>query len=108
MSRPKNLLNSASPAALSTTTQEQPPFQADGFSATERFLDFAEVQKYIPYSKSRFYALMRENRVPRPVKIGQHRACWLLSEILAFTDARIKERNRNFINHKQGENYDTF
>lgn len=68
-------------------------YQADTFSATDRFIDFSEVQKYIPLSKSRYYALMRENRVPRSVKIAEHRACWLLSEVLAYAEDRIKERN---------------
>ena len=27
-------------------------YQADTFSATDRFIDFSEVQKYIPLSKS--------------------------------------------------------
>jgi len=68
-------------------------YQADGFSPTERFIDFPEVQQYIPLSKSRFYTLMRQGRVPRSVKIAEHRACWLLSEVLAYAEARIKERN---------------
>ncbi len=92
MSRRENLLNSTS-VALSVTTQEQPSYQANGFSATERFIDFSEVQKYIPLSKSRYYTLMREGRVPCSVKIAEHRACWLLSEVLAYAEARIKERN---------------
>lgn len=93
MSRRENLLNSTASVALSVTAQEQPLYQADGFSATERFLDFSEVQEFIPLSKSRYYALMRQNRVPRVVKIADHRACWLLSEVLAYAEARIKERN---------------
>ncbi len=68
-------------------------YQADGFSPTECFIEFSEVRKYIPLSKSRYYALMRQKRVPCSVKIGEHRSCFLLSEVLAYTNARIKERN---------------
>lgn len=93
MSRRENLLNSTASVPLSMTAQEQSSYQAEGFSATERFLDFSEVQQYIPLSKSRYYALMRQGRVPGSVKIAEHRACWLLSEVLAYAEARIKERN---------------
>lgn len=67
---------------------------ASGFSPDERFIDFSEVQKYIPLSKSRYYTLMRQKRVPSSVKIAEHRACWLLSEVQAYAEARIKERNK--------------
>ncbi|MGB4107814.1 MAG: AlpA family phage regulatory protein [Alphaproteobacteria bacterium] len=74
-----------------------PLYQADGFSPTERFIEFSEVRKYIPLSQSRYYALMREKRVPVSVKISDHRACFLLSEVLAYTEARIKERNKKIV-----------
>jgi predicted DNA-binding transcriptional regulator AlpA len=94
MSRRGKLLSSAASIALPLTTQEQPSYHADGFSATERFIDFSEVQKYIPLSKSRYYTLMRQGRVPCSVKIAEHRSCFLLSEVLAYAETRIKERNQ--------------
>ncbi len=69
------------------------PYQANEFSPGEQFIDFSEVQKYIPLSKSRYYALMKLGRLPASVKISEHRACWLLSEVLAYANQQIQKRN---------------
>lgn len=93
----KSLLASAAlprEDALECDQPSKPLVQyASGFSPDERFIDFAEVQKYIPLSQSRYYALMREKKVPVSVKISDHRSCFLLSEVLAYAEARIKARN---------------
>lgn len=58
------------------------------------FIDFDDVQQIIPMSKSRLYALMREAKFPRPVKlVGEHRAAWIKHEVVAYRDARIAERD---------------
>lgn len=59
------------------------------------FIDFDEVQEYIPLSKSRLYTLMNEGEFPKPVKIGIHRAVWIKQEILDYRSQRIEARNSN-------------
>ncbi len=97
------LASAAFPVETPPTPESQKPFvqYASEFSPDDRFIDFSEVQKFIPLSKSRYYALLREKRVPSPVKISEHRACWLLSEVLGYAEARIKERNEKM---QQGKN----
>ncbi|MCK5373826.1 MAG: AlpA family phage regulatory protein [Alphaproteobacteria bacterium] len=56
-------------------------------------MDFPEVKRYIPLSKSRYYFLMKSGRVPQCVKISEHRACWLLSEVLSYANQQIQKRN---------------
>lgn len=84
MNRPETIDNDTAPF-----------YQVGELKADDRFIDFDEVQKIIPLSKSRYYALMKQKRVPQSVKIGDHRACWLLSECLAYANARIQERNNH-------------
>lgn len=83
---------------------KQQTYQVTQLAADDRFIDFIEVQKIIPLSKSRYYALMKQGRVPCSVKIGDHRACWLLSECIAYANAKIQERNnKRFIKEKQND-----
>jgi len=58
-------------------------------------IGFAEVRAIVPLSKSRLYALMREGKFPRPIKLGDggHRSCWIKHEILAYLAERIAARD---------------
>jgi prophage regulatory protein len=52
----------------------------------ERLLTLRDVQKYVPYSKSHIYRLMREGKFPQSVPFGPRRVGWRESEILAYCE----------------------
>ena len=49
--------------------------------------------KCIPYSKSHLWRLERANKFPRRVPIGAGRYAYIESEVDAWIDARIAERD---------------
>jgi Predicted transcriptional regulator len=61
----------------------------------ERFLLIDEVQKLIPLSKPRIYALIAQGRFPEQVHLSTNRVAWIESEILAWLNARVQERRCN-------------
>ncbi|MCB9988315.1 MAG: AlpA family phage regulatory protein [Rhodospirillales bacterium] len=66
---------------------------APSFSQSNiQLISFDDVQSIIPLSKSRIYALIKARKFPPPVKIGEHRACWIRHEITAYRDERIAAR----------------
>ena len=44
-------------------------------------------------SKSRIYDGIRKRTFPRPVRVGERRRAWIESEIDAWIEARIAERD---------------
>lgn len=89
----EGFLNSVADLQTEENYNAGSPYQVSQLTPGDSFIDFKEVQQIIPLSKSRYYALMKEGKVPRSVKIGDHRACWLLSECLAYANQKIQERN---------------
>lgn len=47
----------------------------------------------IVYSRTHIKRLMDDDKFPRPVKVGERRIAWLESEILAWLEARVAERD---------------
>lgn len=84
MEKRPNLLNSTSTSVILAKT----------FSPNERLLTFTQLQKIVPVSKARWYELMQLGEVPRPIKISRQKVAWLESEIVAWLELRIQERNR--------------
>lgn len=66
------------------------------FSPTDRLLSFRQVQEIIPISKTRAYELQATGEFPRPIKISRQRVAWLESEIFAYLNARIEQRNKKY------------
>ncbi len=58
-----------------------------------RLLRIAGVQERTALSRSSIYRLMSANHFPRPVPLGEHGRGWLESEIEAWIEARIRERD---------------
>jgi len=53
----------------------------------------AEVVERTGLSASSVYALASKGRFPRPVKLGERSAAWVESEVTAWIEARIAERD---------------
>jgi prophage regulatory protein len=62
-------------------------------NATKRFLRLPEVMLRVGLRHTQIYAMMAEGRFPRPVKVGARAVAWLESEIDAYQDACIAERD---------------
>jgi prophage regulatory protein len=62
-----------------------------------RFLSFKELRaRGICYSRTHTWRMVRAGKFPVPVKLGPSRNAWVESEIDAWLDARIGERNVKF------------
>ena len=55
------------------------------------FIRFPEVQRRTGYSKAWIYRLLKENRFPRPVKIGSRSIAFVENEIDEWINQRIAE-----------------
>lgn len=62
---------------------------------TETFLRIADVQAATGLGRATIYRLISEKQFPKPVKIlGTRVSAWLASEIEAWQQARVAERDR--------------
>ena len=84
MEKKPTLLNGTSKSVILAKT----------FGPNERLLIFPQLQKIVPVSKARWYELMQLGEAPRPIKISRQKVAWLESEIIAWLELRIQERNR--------------
>ncbi len=51
-----------------------------------------QVQEIIPYSRSTIYSLIAAGDFPAPVKLGPRASAWVKSEVEAWAESRIAER----------------
>lgn len=53
-----------------------------------------DVEKRVAMSRSRIYALMAEDKFPKPIRLGAMSVAWLESEITEWIDARIADSRK--------------
>ena len=58
-----------------------------------RFMRLPQVMASTGLSKSGIYKYIKQGQFPRPVPLGGHYVAWLSSEIDAWMQSRISERN---------------
>lgn len=51
-----------------------------------------QVQEIVPYSRSTIYNLIAAGDFPPPVKLGPRASAWVKSEVEAWADERIAQR----------------
>lgn len=61
---------------------------------SHRFLRRPAVSALTGLPESTLYALMAEGRFPKSVKIGPRASAWLESEVIAWQEARLAERDK--------------
>jgi prophage regulatory protein len=61
---------------------------------TDDVLRRKQVTKETGLGRSMIYALMAQEKFPRPIKISKRAVGWLASEVAAFKIARIAERDQ--------------
>jgi prophage regulatory protein len=60
-----------------------------------KLLDYAALQdRGIRYSKSHLWRLWTSGKFPKPVKLSTSRNAWLESDIDAWLETRVAERDR--------------
>lgn len=61
--------------------------------APRRIIGWSVLRTMIPYTRQHVLKLEKAGRFPRRVPVGENRVGWLLSEVEAWIDARIAERD---------------
>ncbi|HFZ8993825.1 TPA: helix-turn-helix transcriptional regulator [Citrobacter freundii] len=61
---------------------------------SQSLIRFSEVQRRTGYSKAWIYRLLKEERFPPPVKIGSRAIAFVESEVDAWIEQRIAERDQ--------------
>jgi len=59
----------------------------------KRLLKFEQVHQRTHRSRSRLYADMLEGNFPKPIKLGARAVAWVESEIDAWIEARMADRD---------------
>ena len=59
-----------------------------------RLLSWKEVRLQVIYSRQHWDRLIAAGKAPRPVRLGPHRVGWLQTEIDAWIEERISQRNQ--------------
>ncbi|GAB3288820.1 helix-turn-helix transcriptional regulator [Parahaliea aestuarii] len=54
-----------------------------------------QVQAIVPYSRSTIYSLIAAGDFPAPVKLGPRASAWVKSEVEAWAESRIAEREES-------------
>ena len=60
---------------------------------TETFLRLPQVELRVGLRRSAIYQAMKENRFPKPVKLGLRAVAWTLSDISAWQQEQIANRD---------------
>ena len=60
-----------------------------------RLLAWKEVRLKVVYSRQHWDRLITAGRARRPVRLGEHRVAWLETEIDAWIEERIAQRNQH-------------
>jgi prophage regulatory protein len=58
----------------------------------QKLLRLPQVLDLVPFCRSQLYIEMERGRFPKPIKISERANAWIESEVVAFVDARIAER----------------
>ena len=54
----------------------------------DRLIDFRELKKLVPYSRTQIWRLEKANRFPKRIQLGPCRVAWLESDIFAWIECR--------------------
>ena len=68
---------------------------------TETFLRLPQVELRVGLRRSAIYQAMKENRFPKPVKLGIRAVAWAESEILCWQKEQIANRNSSIQDRKE-------
>jgi prophage regulatory protein len=63
-------------------------------SEQERLISRDELLSMVPYTIQHIYRKEKAGTFPRRVHVGANRVAWVHSEILAWMQVRIKQRER--------------
>jgi prophage regulatory protein len=82
------------PAPPRRAEQPAPPANTASKPTGLRYLRLREVRERVGVGPSRIYKMMATGAFPRQVKLSVRTAAWIESEVEAFMNARIAERDQ--------------
>ena len=63
-------------------------------SYNNRLIDFKELQKLVPYSRTQIWRLENLGLFPKRIRLGPGRVVWSLSEVLEWIECKKQSRVR--------------
>lgn len=83
---------SASTCEATSTVGALGPDRTAPLPPMPRFLTYAQLRSFIPYTRQHLGRLERDHRFPRRVALGPGRVAWPEDEVRAWLEARKAER----------------
>lgn len=68
-----------------------------------RLLTMKQVTQLVPFHRVYIYRLIARGEFPQPVKIGKRRNGWVASEVEAWIEARVAQRDDQLVRDDDGE-----
>ena len=59
----------------------------------KKLIKAKEVAEMLSVCVSQVYKLVQQGSIPKPIKLGKRGSAWLISDIDAWIDSRIEERD---------------
>lgn len=53
-----------------------------------KLIPMKDLRKLIPYSSTHIYRLIKQNKFPKPIRLGVNRVAWKSSDIEAWIEER--------------------
>jgi predicted DNA-binding transcriptional regulator AlpA len=78
---------------MQKTTQKANVQETSASAVVEPLMSLEEVQKASDSSVPDLYRAMSEGRFPLPIKTGKSRVSWLVRDVVAWQQERIRERD---------------
>ena len=64
----------------------------------QKLVKLFEVAEQLNVCKSQVYNLVKQGYLPKPIKIGKRGSAWLVSDIDAWLESKIEERDMEVAN----------
>lgn len=87
MSSPLTPISGSTPVAHAADEREA---QA---APVPQLITVGELLTIVPFSRQHLLRLEKRGRFPRRIRLGANRVAWLKSEVLAWIDERVAERD---------------
>jgi len=85
---------------MSDTQTQAPPSPAPRL---QRVVRLADLTAYVGLRRTQIEVLISQGRFPKPVRIGDRAMAWMESDLIAWQQARIAERDASASAKSEGD-----